>query len=75
MTTMTINTKKREMAYDEKKTTMNGRRANMPQSNDDERCDGSGFSYELTLLNKMAESERGGGQKVGYAQIPSSSSC
>ena len=49
----------------------------MQQSNDGhERCDGIGFSYTLTLLNKMAEREReGGGQKVGYAQIPSSSSC
>lgn len=50
----------------------------MPQSTDgEERCDGFGFSYALTLLNEMAERERegGGGQKVGYAQIPSSSSC
>ena len=31
-------------------------------------------SFMLTLLNKLAERERGGGHRVGYAQIPTSSS-
>lgn len=40
------------------------------------KIDVCGFGlYELTLLKKMAVRERGGGQQVGYAQIPSSSSC
>lgn len=34
---------------------------NMPRINDEERCDTSGFTYKLTLLNKMSERERGGG--------------
>ena len=46
---------------------------NMQWINDEERWGREGL-YELTLLNKMAVRERGGGQKYGYAQIPSSSS-
>ena len=42
-----------------RKPQMNGSQVNMPQSNDEERFDRSGFSHELTLLNKMAERERG----------------
>lgn len=72
---MNMKIKTREMTHGLKmKATMKRRRVNMPQSNDEEKCGGFGL-YELTLLNKMAVRERGGGQKVGYAQIPSSSSC
>lgn len=66
---------RREEVVMKREPQMNERQGNVPQSHGEERCDRFGFSHELTLLNKMAERERGGGQKVGYAQIPSSSSC
>ena len=46
----------------------------MPQStHKEERCDGFGFSYALTLLNKMAEREReegGGGKRLAMPKYP-----
>jgi len=45
-------------------------KVNMPRSKDEEKGDRSGFSYELTLLNKMAERERGEGKRLATPKYP-----